>query len=103
MARRASSSFGINGTMTNPDETNRGETLAVVTALAAAAGAVLLALIVAAVLSAAPARPVAGDPGPGCAEWTDGCVICQRTPDGRACSMPGIACVQGPVQCVRRS
>ncbi len=89
--------------MTNSDETKSGETLAVITALAAAAGAVLLALIVAAVLAKAPARPLAGDPGPGCAEWTDGCVICQRTADGRACSMPGIACTQGPVQCLRRS
>lgn len=88
--------------MTNPDETNSGETLAVVTALAAAAGAVLLALIVAAVLSVSPVRPVAGDPGAGCAEWTDGCVVCRRTDDGRACSMPGIACVQGPVRCLTR-
>ncbi|HEX2552476.1 MAG TPA: hypothetical protein VHL98_02160 [Microvirga sp.] len=89
--------------MTNPDETRNGETLAVVTALAAAAGAVLLALIVAAVLSAAPARTGATDPAPGCAEWSDGCVICRRAAEGIACSTPGIACTRGAVQCQRRS
>jgi hypothetical protein len=37
-----------------------------------------------------------------CAEWTDGCVVCQRTEHGLACSTPGIACMRGERQCLRR-
>jgi hypothetical protein len=88
--------------MTNSDETKTGETLAIVTALAAAAGAVLLAVIVAAVLSTTPAGSAGIDPAPGCAEWSDGCVICQRGTNGIACSTPGIACTRGAVRCERR-
>jgi hypothetical protein len=42
-----------------------------------------------------------GAPAAACAEWTDGCVICSRTPQGLACSTPGIACVRGPERCLR--
>lgn len=37
-----------------------------------------------------------------CAEWSDGCRICQRTPDGVACSTPGIACMPTPTSCLRQ-
>lgn len=38
-----------------------------------------------------------------CAEWTDGCTICQRHPEGAACSMPGIACVRETPHCLRHA
>ncbi|MFD0464343.1 hypothetical protein ACFQY9_23455 [Microvirga aerilata] len=40
-------------------------------------------------------------PGPSCAEWTNGCVVCRRTPEGLACSTPGIACTPGAPRCLR--
>ncbi len=40
-------------------------------------------------------------PGPACAEWTNGCVVCRRTPEGLACSTPGIACSPGAQRCLR--
>ncbi len=39
---------------------------------------------------------------PTCSEWTDGCVVCSRTPQGLACSTPGIACQRGQESCLRR-
>jgi hypothetical protein len=48
------------------------------------------------------AAPVAVEDDPACAEWTDGCVVCQRTAQGPACSMPGIACTRRDQQCLRR-
>ena len=73
-------------------------TLAVVTALAASALAVVA-------VAPAPAPHCAGagasEPRESCAEWTDGCVLCARTPSGPACSTPGIACVRGETRCVR--
>lgn len=44
-------------------------------------------------------RSVADDPA--CLEWSDGCHVCQRQPDGVACSLPGIACEPGPQHCLR--
>ena len=57
-----------------------------------------------------PAAPPEGPPSTAafgereqtCAEWTDGCIVCVRAAGGPSCSTPGIACVKGPVQCVRR-
>ncbi len=40
-------------------------------------------------------------PGPSCAEWTDGCVVCRRAPEGLACSTPGIACMRSAPRCLR--
>jgi hypothetical protein len=40
-------------------------------------------------------------PGPNCAEWTNGCVICRRTSEGLACSTPGIACTPSAPRCLR--
>ena len=49
-----------------------------------------------------PSTPASFDKEPTCAEWTDGCIVCQRTGQGLACSMPGIACVPRERQCLRR-
>jgi hypothetical protein len=38
---------------------------------------------------------------PGCAAWTDRCVICQREGGKIACSNIGIACQPQAVECVR--
>ncbi|HEV2557510.1 MAG TPA: hypothetical protein VGU45_02685 [Microvirga sp.] len=77
-----------------------GDTLAVVTALAAALTAILIAGLAAAGLFE-PSRPT-GMALPACSEWSDGCVVCARQPGGAvACSMPGIACTRGSVQCLR--
>ncbi len=77
-----------------------GDTLAIVTALAAALAAVLIAVL--STVGAFDARSSAGTPLPVCAEWTDGCVVCARQPGGAvACSMPGIACTRGPIQCLK--
>ncbi len=70
--------------------------IALVTALAVAAGAVLLAA------TAEPSTPGSFAREPTCAEWTDGCVVCRRTPDGPICSTPGIACVRAEPRCLRR-
>jgi hypothetical protein len=72
----------------------------------------LLALVVATIVLAhvLPAAPTKSPPSTAafgeqdktCAEWTDGCIVCVRGDPGPSCSTPGIACVKGPVQCVRR-
>ena len=64
-------------------------------------------IVLAHVLPAAPAKTppstaAFGEQDRACAEWTDGCIVCVRGDHGPACSTPGIACVKGPVQCVRR-
>lgn len=63
------------------------------------AGTVLLG----ALLPSAPVRHAAG-PGEDatCAEWSDGCRVCQRLADGPGCSLPGIACVPTEARCLRR-
>ena len=80
---------------------NENETLAVVLALVVALGCVLLAVIIVAVVPTTRDGGPGAGPGSACAEWTDGCVVCLRTPQGPACSTPGIACVQGPMRCLR--
>lgn len=50
-----------------------------------------------------PARAVFPDSDPTCAEWSDGCRACARTPDGPVCSTPGIACTAGQQECLRRT
>ncbi len=56
----------------------------------------------------APAKPAVppGDPAvqahlPGCAVWTDRCVICEREAGRISCSNIGIACQPQAVECVR--
>ncbi|GLS42050.1 hypothetical protein [Methylobacterium brachythecii] len=51
----------------------------------------------------APAAAVFPDSDPTCAEWSDGCRACMRTPDGPVCSTPGIACTAGQQECLRRA
>ena len=46
--------------------------------------------------------PATFDREPTCAEWTDGCIVCQRTPQGVACSTPGIACLREAPRCLKR-
>ena len=75
----------------------RDTAIAVVTALSTALAVTTLAVI----LALLPPR-AAADPAPGCAEWTDGCRVCQRTAQGPACSTPGIACQVGLTRCLRR-
>jgi hypothetical protein len=71
--------------------------------------AVILAIVIA--LAATTVAALVGIMGPApqgaitdqtCAEWTDGCVVCSRTPQGLACSTPGIACQKGQARCLRR-
>ncbi|GEO13906.1 hypothetical protein [Microvirga aerophila] len=73
--------------------------------------AVILAILIALVATTlATLAGVMGDvpttqrftPDQTCAEWTDGCVVCSRTPQGLACSTPGIACQRGQESCLRR-
>jgi hypothetical protein len=40
---------------------------------------------------------------PGCAEWTDGCVVCATTGGRARCSTPGIACTPAGLTCKRRA
>jgi hypothetical protein len=56
---------------------------------------------------AAPAAPANASPlaapTAACLEWTDGCRVCQRSPNGEAsCSNVGIACVPKAEECTRR-
>ena len=44
---------------------------------------------------------VADDPA--CIEWSDGCQVCSRRPEGIACSLPGIACVPSGERCLTRN
>jgi hypothetical protein len=79
---------------------SRDEALAVTLAIAVALLAVLLAVIAGVGGDSRPATQ-GGPPGPACAEWTDGCVVCRRVPEGLACSTPGIACVPAAPRCLR--
>ena len=66
------------------------------------AGTVLLG----ALLPGHPARaPVAATPAEdaACIEWSDGCRVCTRRPEGPACSLPGIACTLKDAHCLRRA
>ena len=80
---------------------SRDETLAVTLSVA-------VALLVAAfaILFAMSTEPRAarqdGAPDATCLEWTDSCVVCSRTPQGVACSTPGIACTRSAPRCLRR-
>jgi hypothetical protein len=75
----------------------RHATIAVVSATVIA-----LAIVVAVVIGAAMAPPRSKGPIQSCSEWTDGCRVCSRTPQGVACSTPGIACVTGNTVCLKR-
>ena len=51
--------------------------------------------------SVPPNDPAVQAQPPGCAAWTDRCVICQREGGKIACSNIGIACQPQAVECVR--
>ncbi|KQT12570.1 hypothetical protein ASG40_19970 [Methylobacterium sp. Leaf399] len=72
--------------------------------IALAIAAVVLASVLLSHLAPAATRPHAVSPATdeSCAEWGDGCRVCQRGAEGVACSMPGIACVTGQTACLRR-
>ncbi|GJD32286.1 hypothetical protein PMNALOAF_3555 [Methylobacterium adhaesivum] len=66
--------------------------------------AIVLAAVLIGTLAPAPHRPAAAlapSADLACAEWGDGCHVCQRREEGAACSLPGIACVPGPMRCLR--
>lgn len=81
----------------------RDDIIGLTLALGIVLGTVALAhLLPTATPAGPPSTPAAFDGEPTCAEWTDGCIVCQRTDQGLACSMPGIACVPRDRQCLRR-
>ena len=81
----------------------RDDIIGLMLALLIVFGTVALAHVLPGVKSAAsPSTPASFDREPTCAEWTDGCIVCQRRGTGTACSMPGIACVPQERQCLRR-
>ena len=49
------------------------------------------------------AASTAAGPDAACAEWTDGCIVCQRIDGEPMCSTPGIACVRGEMRCLRQT
>ncbi|GEP10033.1 hypothetical protein [Methylobacterium gnaphalii] len=76
--------------------------------IALAIAAIVFATVaIGALVQGAPREPalatvVFPDSDPTCAEWSDGCRACMRTPDGSVCSTPGIACTAGQQECLRR-
>ena len=81
----------------------RDDLIGIVLAIILVLGTVALAhLLPAATPSGPRSTPAAFEGEPTCAEWGDGCIVCQRTDAGVACSMPGIACVPRERQCLRR-
>jgi hypothetical protein len=63
---------------------------------------VIAFLVVAFAVFAGTVTPAAERSGqPTCSEWTDGCIVCARRPEGLACSMPGIACVRKEPRCLK--
>lgn len=89
--------------MREPAPAGRGDWIVLAAILAIVAATVLLAhLLPEAGRPRAPSTQSLSDREPTCAEWTDGCVVCQRTDQGPSCSTPGIACVRGELRCLRR-
>jgi hypothetical protein len=80
----------------------RDDLLGLILVLVIVLGTVALAHVLPSATSGMPSTPASFDSEPTCAEWGDGCVICQRTNQGAACSTPGIACVPRERQCLRR-
>jgi len=78
---------------------SRDEALAVSLAILVALMATMLGVMAGAL--AEPPEAGQAAPEPACSEWTDGCIVCARTPQGLACSTPGIACTRGTPRCLR--
>ncbi|GJE25828.1 hypothetical protein [Methylobacterium organophilum] len=71
--------------------------------LAWAIAALVAATVLIGALAPAPQKQAALAPenDPSCAEWGNGCVVCQRLAEGPACSLPGIACTPATTRCLR--
>jgi hypothetical protein len=80
---------------------DRFEAVAVTVAICTALLAATLAVLLATLPLGENAPPASGGPSAACMEWSDGCVVCARSPEGLACSTPGIACTRGPTRCLR--
>ena len=80
---------------------HRDETVAVVLALTIAVATVVLANTLP-TRRVEPSAPASVDADPTCAEWTDGCIVCQRTDQGLSCSTAGAACIRKDAQCLTR-
>ncbi len=80
----------------------RGDLATVLAIVAVVAATVALPYLLPAAERGPPSSQSFGDRNPTCTEWSDGCVVCQRTDAGASCSTPGIACTRGSVQCLRR-
>ncbi|MDR7035268.1 MULTISPECIES: hypothetical protein [Methylobacterium] len=89
---------------TNPDSKAASRDGLVVAALG---GLVAATVLLGALLpGSAEHRPVSTAEPSGdraCLEWSDGCRVCQRLPEGPACSLPGIACTPEVPRCLRRA
>jgi hypothetical protein len=77
----------------------RDEALAVSLAILVALAVTMLAVLAGAF--ATPQETSRTTPEPSCSEWTDGCIVCARTPQGLACSTPGIACTRSAPRCLK--
>ncbi|AWN41266.1 hypothetical protein [Methylobacterium durans] len=90
--------------MTNPDSKTASRDGLVVAALG---GLVAATVLLGALLPGHPAQGPASAAEPSgdvaCLEWSDGCRVCQRLPEGPACSLPGIACTPEVFRCLRRA
>lgn len=80
--------------------TSSGERLALVGIVVVTLATVLIGALAPGGHAPGP-RKVADDPS--CLEWSDGCQVCKRWPEGVACSLPGIACEPGLQRCLIRS
>ena len=69
--------------------------------LAAVVALVIVTFAVVAGASTPPRAEGQAQPDPTCSEWTDGCIVCARTPQGLACSTPGIACARSAPRCLK--
>ncbi|WP_375465902.1 hypothetical protein [uncultured Methylobacterium sp.] len=86
----------------HPDPISRGNGSRVAWSIA---GLVAATVLLGALLPGRPMHAVSASPAedPACAEWSDGCRVCRRLAEGPACSLPGIACTPGPLQCLHRA
>lgn len=68
------------------------------------AGLVAATVLIGALAPGAPAhRTLSPADDPVCAEWSDGCTVCQRSAEGPSCSLPGIACTKKAPECLHRT
>ena len=81
---------------------NADQTLAVTLAILVALSTIVVAVLAGGSFTPRPQGSETAGPSATCQEWTDGCVICVRSPGGAACSTPGIACVRGELRCVTK-